>query len=262
MSLYDKELPESLHECFNSLYLQSLKPTEIICVFDGPVNESLSNVVTEWQKRINIITIKLENNVGLGEALNIGLKECSYDIVARMDTDDICVLRRFELQIPLFEQNKSLCLLGGQIAEFSGNITNIIGKRIVPTTFYDIKKTAKKKNPFNHMTVVFRREIIESVGGYKDHLFMEDYNLWLRVISKDHYVENLGDILVYARAGENMLARRKGTKYIASELKLAALKYNLKYQSLLVSYFWGITRSLVRVLPINILSKIYKINRK
>lgn len=262
MSLYDKELPENLHECLCSIYRQKLKPTEIICVFDGAIKKTLSDVICQWQKELNIVVVKLERNVGLGSALNIGLKHCKYDIVARMDTDDICEDNRFEIQISYFEKDKSICLLGCQIAEFSGNISNISGKRLVPLTYADIKDFAKYKNPFNHMTVVYRRHIIESVGGYKDHHFMEDYNLWLRVISSGYYFENLNETLVFARAGENMLARRRGGKYIRSEFQLALLKYKLNIQSLPMSILWFLLRSTVRVLPINILSKIYKLNRR
>ncbi|MEB1078485.1 glycosyltransferase [Citrobacter portucalensis] len=261
MSLYDKELPENLHECLYSIYRQTLKPTEIICVFDGPIKKTLSDIICQWQKKLNIIVVKLESNVGLGSALNIGLKHCNYDVVARMDTDDICEERRFEIQIPYFEKNKSICLMGCHIAEFSGNVENISGKRLVPLAYAEIKKFAKKKSPFNHMTVVYRRDIIKSVGGYKDHYFMEDYNLWLRVISSGYYVENLDEILVFARAGENMLARRRGGKYIRSEFQLALLKYKLNIQSLPMSLLWFFLRSTVRILPVNILSKIYKLNR-
>lgn len=261
MSLYDKELPGNLHECLYSIYRQTLKPTEIICVFDGPIKKTLLDVISQWQKELNIIVVKLDENVGLGSALNIGLKQCNYDIVARMDTDDICEQRRFEIQIPYFVKNKSICLLGGQIAEFSGNISDVSGKRLVPLTYEDIKTFAKKKNPFNHMTVVYRRHIIESVGGYKEHYFMEDYNLWLRVISSGYYFENLNEILVFARGGDNMVARRRGGKYIRSEFQLAILKYKLNIQSFPMSFLWFVLRSIARILPVNFLSKIYKLNR-
>lgn len=261
ISLYDKEIPENLHECFYSIHRQTLKPTEIICVFDGPINKVLSDVVYQWQKELNIVIVRLEKNVGLGSALNLGLKQCSYDVVARMDTDDICEESRFEIQISYFQKNKSICLLGCQIAEFSETLSNITGKRSVPLTCAEIKSLAKRKNPFNHMTVVYRRHIIEAVGGYRDHYFMEDYNLWLRVISSGYYFENLNETLVFARVGNNMLARRRGIKYIKSEFQLALLKYKLNIQSFPMSFLWFFLRSAARVLPVNFLSKIYKLNR-
>lgn len=119
-----------------------------------------------------------------------------------------------------------------------------------------------KRNPFNHVAVAFCKNIIEEVGGYQHHLFLEDYNLWLRVIAKGYEVGNLDETLVLVRAGDSMVSRRKGKEYIKGEWQLFKLKRSLKLQSLLPNFFIFILRASVRILPTNLLKMVYKFLRK
>ncbi|WP_395279300.1 glycosyltransferase [Enterobacter asburiae] len=155
MSLYYKEKPVFLDSCFASLANQLLFPTEIVCVFDGPLNAELEAVVLKWSEKLNINIVRLPVNVGLGNALNKGLAHCSFDIVARMDSDDICLPERFQKQIPLFFNDKDLILLGSGIDEFEVCENTIKSVRKVPLSQAEIREYCKIKNPFNHMTVVF-----------------------------------------------------------------------------------------------------------
>ncbi|MGQ7807084.1 glycosyltransferase [Hafnia alvei] len=262
MSLYAKENINSLNECFKSLSEQSLLADEIICVYDGAISKELDDIVVLWSHVLNIKIIKLENNVGLGQALNEGLKYCSYDIIARMDTDDICCYNRFEMQIKKMIMDPKISVLGTDIIEFDNDLVNVTGHRRVPKSYHDIISYSRIKNPFNHMTVVFRKKDILNVGGYQHHPYMEDYNLWLRVISAGLVVENLPEVLVYARVGKGMLKRRSGLSYIKSEYELAKLKVNLNVQSIPSALTYFFLRSLPRLLPLSVLSYIYKSNRK
>ncbi|MQJ99385.1 glycosyltransferase [Escherichia coli] len=261
MSLYDKEKPEYLDQCLNSLSRQTLLADEIVMVYDGPINIHLESVVDKWSRLLPIKIVKLEKNVGLGKALNEGLINCTFDIVARMDTDDICNEKRFEKQINMFARDDELSILGSYIEEFEGTEKNIISVRHVPQTYNEILNTIKLKNPFNHMTVMFKKKAILSVGGYQKHHLMEDYNLWLRLISKGYKGLNIPENLVSVRAGRDMIARRHGVKYIGSELKLAKLKMELGYLGVTRSIYIFILRSLPRLMPIFILKEIYKIAR-
>ncbi|QMN71729.1 glycosyltransferase [Citrobacter freundii] len=261
MSLYIKESPIFLNDCLNSLYAQTVQADEIVIVLDGPINQSLRNVLDKWHLKLPIKLLPLPENVGLGEALNYGLGKCSFPLIARMDTDDICVARRFELQLNEFSKNTELALLGGAIAEFDGDVSNVIGKRTVATDFNKIKYLAKFRNPFNHMTVMFKKDAVLNAGGYVHHHVMEDYNLWLRMLSRGNVVSNIPDILVNARAGMGMLSRRRGYSYIKSELQLAQLKYRLGIQKLPSVICIFILRSSPRMMPIFIFKKIYDILR-
>lgn len=261
MSLYDKEKAERLDRCLASLDQQTCRADEIIIVLDGPINSSLSSVLDKWRTLLPIKQVPIKENIGLGAALNIGLSYCGNNIVFRMDTDDICYRDRFEKQISYLVRNPDIVLLGGYISEFSGCEDNRLGVRVVPLDKEEIVKYSRMKNPFNHMSVVFRKDVIEEVGGYKHHHFMEDYNLWLRVIAAGHSVANIPELLVNVSAGDEMIARRRGLRYVKSEWELAMLKYNLGAQSYMSSLIIFIMRSTVRLLPTKFLSCIYKESR-
>ena len=170
MSLYHKENPKFLDQCFESIWdSQTTKPTEIVLVLDGPIGEELTVCVQKWQSKIGspLKVVPLPQNVGLGKALNEGLKQCSYNWVFRMDTDDICTSDRFEKQIKFIEQNSDVVLFGGQILEFDQNISDANVLKAVPTTYEKIKKFAQNRCPFNHMTVAYKRDVILTLGGYR-----------------------------------------------------------------------------------------------
>lgn len=262
LSLYYKEKPEFLKECLESLKAQTLQATEIIMVFDGVITPELEEVVIQYTSILPIKVIRLPKNVGLGKALNEGLKHCSYNWVFRMDTDDICLPERFEKQVDFIKQHPKVVLFSGHIAEFSEDKTIITGYRNVPIGDKHIKQYALSRSPFNHMTVAFRKDIIEAVGGYQHHLFLEDYNLWLRVIAKDYEVGNIDEVLLLARTGDSMLSRRRGIQYIKGEWKLFKLKKKLKLQGIFLGFLTFLLRVIPRMLPTMVLKMIYKILRE
>lgn len=260
ISVYYKENPDFLFECFNSIWVdQKIKPNEIILVKDGLLTFELDETIEIWKKILgNILkVISLDQNVGLGMALNEGLKYCGSDWVFRMDADDICASDRFEKQVKFIRQNPDVVLFGGQIIEFNKKIGDLNIIKETPTDYQSIKQYAQKRCPFNHMTVAYKKDIILSLGGYRHHFFMEDYNLWLRVIGAGFQVANLPDVLVYARIGNDMHARRRGWQYIQSEKQLLYLKLDLKNQNFLSAFLIFLARSVFRLLPICYLKKFY-----
>ena len=258
LSVYDKETAEHLDQALESLSKQTVLADEIVLIIDGKIHEELNSVIEKWRLYLPIATFFLPRNVGLGNALNIGLEKSKYDFIARMDSDDICLPDRFEKQISYFESHPDIDLLGGAIAEFEYNPGDINQIRFSCSKHSDIKKYSIKRNPFNHMSMMFKKSVITQAGGYQHHLYMEDYNLWLRCISNGALCHNLNDVLVMARVGSGMLLRRKGIAYIKSELILAKLKLQVfpeaKMKILIVSF----SRVLTRLLPIKILTLIYK----
>lgn len=257
MSLYYKEQPNFLNDCLDSLARQILPATEIVIIYDGVVSLELKEVVTKWQTRLPIKVVALPENVGLGKALNIGLKHCSYKWVFRMDTDDICTEDRFEKQAEFITGSPNVVLVGSHVLEFDELIEDAKVLKSVPITALEIHNFALKRNPFNHMTVAYDKEVIESVGSYQHHMFMEDYNLWLRIIAAGYNVANIDRVLVYARVGNGMHARRRGWSYIQSEKKLRDLKIDLKMQSFLSAYIVFVMRSIARLAPSGILGSFY-----
>ncbi|MEX9874090.1 glycosyltransferase [Providencia rettgeri] len=262
MSVYKNEKPTYFNKCLSSLSTQKTLPKEIIIVIDGAIPVEITKVILKWKKILPIIDIPLESNIGLGNALNEGLKYCSNNWVFRMDTDDLCTPNRFMKQIEYIQKNPNISLFGSCTEEFDSSMSNSLGLRKVPTSHNEIKQYTKRRNPFNHMTVAFRKDVIESVGGYQHHLYMEDYNLWIRVIAAGHQVGNIDEVLVNVRGGDSMVKRRKGLVYIKSELQLAKLKIEKNIDSPIGAYSNFIMRSLPRLLPTYMLSKVYKNLRK
>ena len=257
MSLYEKEQPEFLRQALDSLWTQTRPADEIILVYDGFIPDELDKIVQGFRSKMPIQVFRLPENVGLGKALNFGINYCSYEYIFRMDTDDIAVSHRFSLQCEYLDKNPDVALLGGQIAEFETLPENPTTTRSVPISLPEIQKYAKKRNPFNHMTVAYKKSAVKNAGGYQHHWVMEDYNLWLRLLANGEKLDNLPEILVYARTGAGMLARRHGWKYVQSEWQLCRLKYQLHIQAALPALFWFVVRSLPRLLPMGVMRWIY-----
>jgi glycosyltransferase involved in cell wall biosynthesis len=219
MSVYHKEKGHFLDQALESILInQSTIPDEVILVKDGPLTSELEILI---QKYCNLFPeilriVPLEKNVGLGKALNIGLDKCENNIVARADSDDVNAYDRFEKQINVFRREPNIDVLGGNIAEFYSEINDIKFYKVMPGSRVQIIEMAKKRNPINHMTVMFKKSSVINAGGYKHLPYLEDYYLWVRMLSKGSIVQNINEILVYARTGENMLKRRSNPEYIKS----------------------------------------------
>lgn len=258
LSLYKNENPEYLSESLASIAGNSLQPSQVVIVYDGPIDRNLHNVVLGFSDKLPIEIFKLNENVGLGKALNYGLVFCKNEIVFRMDTDDICLPERFEKQIDFIKCNPTVSVLGSAVEEFNNVMEVSRGVRFSAPDCYSIKEYSKKRNPLNHMSVVFKKSVVEIVGGYQHHHFMEDYNLWLRILAKGYVINNLPDVLVSVRGGDDMINRRRGFRYVLSEIKLARLKYSLKIDSFFNVIFVSFLRIAPRMLPSTLLKYVYK----
>ena len=221
MSVYIKEKPEYLRTSLKSAINQTVRVKEIVLVLDGPITDQLQSVVEECQKECSdlIKLIPLKENVGLGKALAIGVEKCKYDLVARMDTDDIMIPTRIEKQIAEFTSDLDLTIVGSNIDEFYDSPESIVGRRVVPETNEEICNFSKKRNPFNHMTVMFKKSAVLDVGNYQPMMGFEDYYLWVRLLKAGYKGKNIQESLVFARTGEDMYARRGGKKYFLNGLK-------------------------------------------
>ena len=222
MSIYKKEKPNYFREALNSIINQTVQPAEIIIVKDGKLTQELDDVCMEYKEKHRELFkfISLEKNQGLGKALQIGLQNCRYDIIARMDTDDIAKIDRFKTQIKEFEEDKDLAIIGSSIEEFSVSPDKIDAVRKVPESYKEILIYAKKRNPFNHMTVMFRKQAVLSVGNYPNVSLMQDYYLWVKLLNRGYKAKNLKVSLVFVRADRNLFARRGGIDYFMREIKM------------------------------------------
>ena len=225
MSLYIKENPGNFKTAIYSMINQTCPPDEIVLVEDGPLTEELYAVINGIKEEYpNLITsIVHAKNQGLGLALQHGLEAARNELVARMDTDDIAIPERCGMQMKFLNNNLDVSIVGGQIKEFIGEETNIVGMREVPTTDIELKEYLKKRCPFNHMTVMFRKSDVMSVGNYQEWFWNEDYYLWIRLALDNKRFANLPETLVYVRTGMDMYKRRGGMKYFVSERDIQKL---------------------------------------
>lgn len=210
---------------------QTVKPSEIVLVVDGPVGEDINSVIAEYEEKYEFFkTVRLEENAGLGNALKIAVENCSYELVARMDSDDVAVSDRFEQQLRFFENDgdNGIDLVGGDVVEFIDDEQNKVSKRDVPTSHAEIVEFMKSRCPFNHPTVMFRKSVVLSVGGYMDWHWNEDYYLWIRMYLGGAKFANTGTVLVNMRSGEDMYSRRGGKRYFESEKKIHKLMLDNK----------------------------------
>ncbi len=264
MSIYHKENAQHFQEAMNSIWdNQTVKPNEIILVEDGPLTPELDAEIIRWQNKLTsaLRIITLKSNVGTGKAKNIGLQKCNYKYIAIMDTDDLSVSTRFEMQLNYLEKHPEVVLIGGQIIEFEGRPENILSKKSVPLNQDEIITFAKKRSPFNHPATMYRRDVIQALGGYHHHLLMEDYNLWVRILAQGHKTKNLDQVLVFMRSRKAMLGRRRGLGYIKSEWQMMRLKQQLKFQNTGPALIIFILRSAPRLLPSSILNYVYRLLR-
>lgn len=228
MCVYGKDNPIWFETAVESILNQTMKPAEVVLVVDGPVPNALDVVIRKYETSSLFKVVRFAENKGHGEARRAGLSVCSYDLVAIMDADDISAHDRFEKQLLVFEQDPAVAIVGGIITEFVGEENNIVGKREIPKTDVEIKNYMKDRCPMNLVTVMFKKDMIEQVGGFIDWYCEEDYYLWVRMALANMKFANVSDVLVNVRVGKEMYQRRGGWKYFKSEAKLQKLMLSKK----------------------------------
>lgn len=256
MSVYFKEKPEYLEVCLQSLVIQTLKADQVILVEDGPISSDLKAIIGNFRSLLNIVSVPLRENVGLACALNEGLKHCSHDLVARMDTDDIALPERFEKQVDFMISNPDISVSSGCIEEWSQDFSVKISERRLPLDHNSILKFAKKRSPISHPAVIFRKSAILDVGGYPA-IYPEDYPLWGTMLAKGYKFSNLPDVLLKMRVG-NALVERRGKEFLKGEVKVFKHLYSVglinRYE-LVRNVF---VRSFVRLSPVSVKKILYK----
>ena len=222
MSVYVKEKAEFLKQAMDSIWKQTVPTDDFVLVCDGPLTAELDavieNMLATHPETLHVV--RLEKNGGLGNALNIGIKECKNELVARMDSDDISRPDRCEKQLTVFWNNTDVSICSGIVEEFTTSTEFIEARRVPPETQDEILQFAKKRNPFNHPCVMYKRSAVETAGGYQDFYLLEDYYLWIRMLQKGCIGYNLQQPLLWMRAGSDMYKRRAGWKYAQSQRAL------------------------------------------
>lgn len=250
MSVYKGEKAENLRIAMNSMWNQTVPTNDFVLICDGPLTPELDAVIEEMEAAHHntLRVVRFEENHGLGYALQIGVKECKNGFIARMDSDDISRPERCEKQLVVLTAHPELSICGSLIEEFteieSGAAvpTSISACRVVPEKADEILEFAKKRNPFNHVTVMYRKEAVLIAGNYQDVRYMQDYYLWIYMLIAGFKGYNIQESLVWVRVDGNMFKRRSGRLYRNIQLNL--FKY-MKNQGF-ISSFQYIKSSILR----------------
>ena len=269
MSVYCRENPGWFAWALRSITLeQTRRPDELVLVADGPLTEELEKEILRFREElkkaeteVRFRVIRLPQNRMLGRALQAGLKYCSGELIARMDTDDIARPERLELQEAYMIAHPEISACGGEIAEFEEEGA-VIRVKHMPEAPETIRRYGKFRNPLNHMTVMFRKEAVEKAGGYQHFPLLEDYHLWSRMLAGGAQFGNLPAVLVEARIGSDFAKKRGGWKYFLQYKKLRSLQLRRGYLNP-AEYALSLAATFVMTLqPGRMREKTYRVLRK
>lgn len=219
LSVYGKDDASFFKEALLSVSKeQTVKPAQIVVVEDGPVPEDIEHAIEDAIKaspECEFTVIRKPQNAGLAAALNTGLKACKYEWVARMDSDDISLPNRFETQLAYIENHPQVDVIGGSIAEFTNTPGDMQSERHVGLDMKAIRKMAKTRTPMNHVSVMFKKSVVEKAGGYCENFGkLEDYKLWVDLLGRNAVLANIDDVVVYVRTGNGFITRRSNRREI------------------------------------------------
>ena len=258
ISLYYKEKPDYLRKALDSVFNQSLRADEVVLVEDGKLMPELDSVINEYsQKYSELKVVSYEKNQGLGYALNYGIQFCKYDIIARMDADDIAKPDRFEKQIKILEEHPEIWVVTAWVEEFVGTTDNVTARRTLPETPKELYEYGKSRCPANHPVTMYRKQAVLDAGGYQTELFPEDYFLWIKMLMNGVKFYCLQESLLYFRYSPETIAKRGGWRYAVDELKIQKNIYKTGYISFPRYLFNSVSKFTVRVLPLKIRMWVY-----
>ena len=257
MSVYHKDNPNHLKSAIESILMQTHPTNDFVIVKDGPIGEELTNVLLSYENE-NIRIIDININGGLGRALNIGISKCKNDLIARMDSDDISIANRMEIQVREFDKNPKLELIGSHMMEFESNEKIINSIKKVPISKENIIEYSKCRNPFNHPTVMYKKSVITKLGGYKETKRGEDLEFFLNVVYSEIEYKNINEYLLKYRANFNQYKRRKTINETKTIIKIYFKHYKLKNINIMNLFCVIILQSINLLIPSKIGYLLYK----
>lgn len=258
LPVYHRVTPEEFTRSLASVHSQTCPPEEIIVVADGPIPDALSDAIdTAAQELPDLKVIRLPKNGGVAQAMRAGMDVAAHNWVARQDADDVSLPERFELLWPYIESGK-YAAVGGAMLEFAdGDPSNVVRTRKLPTDPKGLARYVKTNSPMNNPTVVFDAAAVSQVGGVRDHQFMEDYDLFARLIAGGFDLKNIDEPLVLFNASDGMFDRRSTALLTAAERQMQKnlVSYGLISRPRAVFNFAA--RQAFRALPKPVLKWVY-----
>ena len=259
ISVYKKEKPAFLTLALDSVFNQTARAAQVVLVKDGPLTPELDSVIDEYcAKYPELDIVPLAENRGLGLALAEGMLHCKYELVARMDSDDIARNDRFEKQLGIFEKNPSIDICGSHMLEFEDDASNVVTRRKVPLTDAEIKQYQRRRDGLNHVTVMFKKSSVLKAGNYQHCPLMEDTLLWVNMFKNGAKAINIDDYLVNVRIGADMYERRGGWTYFKRYKDARKKIYQTGYISWWDYIYTLIVQAIVALLPNKVRGWLFK----
>ena len=251
MALYFRDDSELFEMAVDSVFANTLSPDKFLIVVDGPLTENLENMLETLNNRYanRFDLLRIPKNIGLAHALNLGINHIDLPWIVRADSDDFNLPNRFLKLASLLSIDSTLELIGSSILEVEPS-GKPVAVREVPESEADIREFVKTRNPFNHMSVAYRRETVIECGGYPNVYLKEDYALWCRILAKNIHVANTSAILVHATAGNDMYKRRGGWSYAKAEWHMQKELVSCHLKSIPKAFVDGILRGMVFLGPV------------
>lgn len=233
MAVYALADPEHFDQALNSMVTQTLPPDEITVVCDGPLTAELDDVLERYNRDhsglMNII--RMPEHKGVGICCNIGLEACRNELVARMDSDDISEPDRCQLELAEFAADPSLDIVSGYILEFEKDMNEGFLRK-VPTDPEETLRYARRRMPFSNVTIVYRKSLVQQVGGYRDLSRAEDYDLTCRMLMAGAKFKTLPRLMVRVRVDDGAFRRRKSWDHAKSLIGVRWGLYKMGFTSL------------------------------
>ena len=259
MSIYSGTKAGELDRCLNSLCQQVLPATEIVIVRDGPVHSSVERCIQTYESALPFHHVRFPHNRGLGHALRDGLECCSYELIARVDSDDWSMSERFQKQAQYLCRESSVSLVGSWLGEryhVGQNIISVV--RRSPIDHLSIQQTAKRRNPINHPTVMFRKTHILNCNNYEPCPLFEDYYLWAKMLMQGYILSNLPEVLVETEVDSAYFSRRGGVAYVKNEIRLVRNLRKIGFLSPVEVGVFMLSRIPMRLAPLFIRQYLYR----
>lgn len=258
MSIYCKENPVWFREALESVFAQTIQPSEFVLVEDGPLTPELYAIINEYADKYKIFNIVVnETNIGLGLALQKGVLACSNEIIFRMDTDDVMPVDRFEKELAKIKEGYDIVSCWSMA--FIGDVTNVVAVKKRPENHDDIVRVAHRRSPMCHSGACYKKSAVLAAGNYQHRLYYEDYNLWIRMIMAGAKFSNVQEILYYVRTSDSQLQRRGGFSYLMREIKYLKEFYDIGFYTLGDLVRNVAIRAVARLTPMKLRSSLFKI---
>ncbi len=260
MSVYSGEKAHFLRQSLDSMLTQTHPCEELILVCDGKLGQALDEVISEYERKYPSVfrVLRMEQGCGVGQCANAAIKAAKTDYIVKMDSDDIALNNRCEVQLESFVKNPSLDMCGAYIEEFNSDTGEEIAIKRTPVTHEEILKFSRRRNPFNNQTLVYKKQAALNAGGYGSDKRCEDYDFVVRMLKSGAVGVNIPQVLVKYRVTDDNLSRRRNAHNTRSFISVRWRIFRSGYSSFLDFLIPCAAQVALFILPKSLTGKLYK----